>query len=211
MSKTNVIKLAANARNLSNQTFGLLTAVAPVGRNNFGNIKWLCICECGNTKTVAGGDLVRRGPKSCGCVTGTTTHGMTGTPEYKIWKSMKGRCLNPTNDAYPSYGGRGIKVSEAWVTDFAQFYADMGPKPEGDYSIERRDNNLGYSADNCSWENRTVQNRNSRHNRMLTFNGKIMCITEWAEFTGIPADPIYRRIYAGWSVERTLTEPVNSH
>jgi hypothetical protein len=102
---------------------------------------------------------------------GSYKHGETNSIEYRTWCGMKQRCLNPKSKAYPFYGGRGITIDPAWM-DFRQFLADMGrrppPKPNGQtYSIERVDNNKGYSADNCIWATRARQlfNKRGRSNR----------------------------------------------
>jgi hypothetical protein len=78
-------------------------------------------------------------------------HGMKGSPEYRTWKAMKTRCFNPNSQYFSCYGGRNITVCERWANSFESFYADMGPKPGPGYSIERKDNSLGYAPSNCRW------------------------------------------------------------
>lgn len=88
-----------------------------------------------------------------------TTHGLFHHPLYPIWQSMKQRCLNPNHPAYARYGGRGISVCERWMNDFATFVLDMGHRPPG-YTIERVNNNDGYSPGNCKWATKSEQSKN---------------------------------------------------
>jgi hypothetical protein len=78
----------------------------------------------------------------------------------KVWRAAINRCTNPTDPDWKNYGGRGIKFSEDWL-DFERFYADMGPRPYG-YRLERRNNDLGYSKENCVWATCTTQTHNQR-------------------------------------------------
>lgn len=79
---------------------------------------------------------------------------------YQTWADMKTRCNNPEHESYPNYGGRGITVCSSWEI-FENFLKDMGEKPEG-LTLERINNELGYSKDNCCWATRAEQNRNKR-------------------------------------------------
>lgn len=93
-----------------------------------------------------------------------TTHGMTGTPVYQCWRSMKERCLNPKSQAYANYGGRGITICERWRS-FENFYADMAPRPTG-LSIDRIDNDGNYEPGNCRWATAKEQAHNRRQRRV---------------------------------------------
>lgn len=90
--------------------------------------------------------------------------------EYHIWAGMKARCSNPNVKDYPRYGGRGIRVCERWQEDFANFYADMGPRPGRRYSIDRIDNDGDYEPGNCRWALPQVQcaNKPTQSERALT-------------------------------------------
>jgi len=197
---------------LAGQVFERLTVLGKSDRRDKSRvILWRCLCECGNEIVARAASLKSGRVRSCGCWARerVTTHGMTNTPTYKSWRSMLGRCRNPNDPAYHNYGGRGITVCERW-NQFENFLADMGEMPEG-LTIERGDNNAGYSPTNCVWATRTTQARNTRFNRMITFQGVTLCMKEWSERLGIPYVTLYTRFAAGWSIERALSTPVQRH
>jgi hypothetical protein len=135
-----------------------------------GASKWNCVCDCGVLRVVPGRDLVSGKSTSCGCfrdeVCGDRrrTHGSSSTRAYGIWLHMRGRCLNPHNERYALYAGRGISICSRWDS-FENFYADMGDPPEGK-SIDRIDNDKGYSPDNCRWATQKEQVHNSRSTKL---------------------------------------------
>lgn len=170
----------------------------------------LCRCVCGKEKPVPVDALKSGRSKSCGCQRKTTrTHGMSGSAEYRTWLRMKQRCYDKNATQYEYWGGRGIKVCGQWKHSFPQFFKDMGKKPGLRHSLERRDNSDDYHPGNCYWATPKQQSRNTRRNRLLTYNGLTLTLVEWSEKMSIGRTTITQRIDAcGWSVEKALSTPV---
>jgi hypothetical protein len=132
---------------------------------------------------------------------------MTSTPEYRAWQTMRLRCLNPKNQAYPRYGGRGITVCDRWKDSPENFLADMGRKPSPKHEIDRIDNDGPYSPENCRWTTRSENDRNRRNNKRITIDGETKTQAEWCEAFEIPADTFGKRLASGWSAKRALMTP----
>jgi len=116
------------------------------------------------------------------------------------------RCTNPKNPVFSLYGGRGIAVDPNWLI-FLNFYDDMGEAPTG-LTLERRDNNKGYSKSNCYWATQKAQSRNTRRNHFIEFRGETLCVSAWAEKLGIRPNALQGRLKK-WPLERALTESKN--
>lgn len=156
---------------LTGQRFGRLVVVVladVVTRNR----RWLCQCDCGERKTVRGGDLRSGRVHSCGCLrrqvvrAKNLTHGQAGRAAashlYKVWCAMKTRCLNPRQAGFKHYGGRGIGIALEWLNDFSQFARDVGEPPFPKAMLDRIDNDADYRPGNLRWATRSEQNRNRR-------------------------------------------------
>ena len=139
--------------------FGRLVIVKSYHEKKNGVWSHLVLCDCGTEKLVRGGDMAKGTTFGCGC--GRSTHGMSKSPEYKVWASMIQRCTNKKESAYSNYGGRGIKVSSEWNV-FDNFLRDMGLRPDDSLTLERLDNDKGYCKDNCKWASRFDQAQNQR-------------------------------------------------
>lgn len=185
--------------NLTGQRFGALVAKEYLGFWR-GNSWWRCLCDCGVSKVFTRSNLrsKSRPAGSCGCRRVSKCgkpvgqHGLTNHPTYHIWGHMINRCTNPKNSGWKNYGGRGITVCERWLS-VQNFIADMGERPPGT-TIDRINNDLGYSPDNCRWASPREQSRNSRRNRWLTFKGKTQCLQDWARELGINRTTLSHRL-----------------
>lgn len=174
--------------------------------------KWLCKCDCGESTIVSSAGLTSKKTGSCGClqresvIRKNTTHGLACTPEYPIWNDMKRRCYNPKTNNFHNYGGRGITVCDRWLESFENFYADMGPRPSRRHCIERINNNLGYSPENCKWATYREQARNTRANRLVTLNGETRPMIAWADEAGVCIAAMAGRLDRDWP-DRLLLLP----
>lgn len=145
---------------LIGERFGNLTVVKKLGYQDKRSV-WLCLCDCGNYKSFDRNRL--RMTKSCGCLKGQHGVGMKKHRLYRIFNGMKSRCYNPNATGYKNYGGRGITICYEWLSDYFNFYDwAMSSGYEDGLTIDRIDNDLGYSPDNCRWMTRADQNRNKR-------------------------------------------------
>ena len=115
---------------------------------------------------------------------------------------MNARCRNPRK-VY--YHGRGIKVCERWrgKNGFANFLADMGERPAG-MTLDRKDNDGPYSPENCRWVTASQQSRNTRANRLITYDGRTQTVAAWAEEVGLKWATLGGRLDGGWPVEKAL-------
>ena len=192
---------------LTGKKFSMLTVSgmsAPGGKGR--SATWKCICDCGNIAYVSGDSLRRNHTKSCGCLSRQLKHNGVGTRLYNTWNGIKARCGNQSAPSYPYYGGRGIIVCEEWE-DFINFQAwSMASGYDDSLTIDRIDNNKGYTPDNCRWATPKEQANNRRNNLMITNGGKTQNITQWAQETGIKVTTIHARIKSyGWTMDRALT------
>lgn len=195
---------------LTGQRFGRLIVIQRANHTG-SSAYWLCRCDCGNTIVIQGGSLRRGSTKSCGCLKKdvTTIHSGRKTRLYSIWDNMKSRCNNPNKDSYRNYGGRGIKVCPEWLHDFSAFRDwALSNGYDDDLTLDRIDNDKGYTPENCRWETRSNQNRNQRKNYMITYNGATKTLEEWASIYEIASGTLYSRIQRGWNIEKALNTPV---
>jgi hypothetical protein len=199
--------LRLNAKDLSGKVFGRLTAVTRVASKRQPT-QYICQCSCGNAITVRGSALPSGNTTSCGCLQKErvrevhTKHGMTGVPEYEVWKSMWARCTNPKDKRYHLYKDR--TPPESWK-DFSVFYEAVGSRPSVDHSLDRIDNSQPYGPDNCQWTTSDVQQNNTSANVWLEHNGERRTVSQWAHLVGLNPGTLHGRLRRGWSVEKALS------
>lgn len=147
----------------------------------------LCVCDCSRVLWVVRTSLRNGESRSCGCLKRDVTsarnqrHGETGTSLYRVWKNMRGRCNGPNRRDYMHYGGRGIKVCEAWnsYSIFRDWALVAGYRPS--LSLDRIDVDGDYEPSNCRWTDWITQSRNKRNNHVVTAFGESKTLADWAE------------------------------
>lgn len=187
--------------------FGQLTVIelTKLYRGKYPQKAAICRCDCGITTPRIAVPNLGINTTSCGCAKQgvNRTHGMSNSPTYKSWSSMVQRCTNPKYIRFKDYGGRGVTVSEPWLV-FENFLADMGERPEGK-TLDREDNELGYSKDNCQWSTRKEQMNNTRRTLKIQHStlGRITLV-EAAKLMELQYGTVTTRLRAGKSVAEAL-------
>lgn len=167
---------------------------------------WLC--KCGDVSHIEIKAMLRNGSKCRLCASRERRVGVDHKRLHNVWRLMRYRCENEKANCFMRYGGRGISVCKEWVDSSGAFesWALQSGYRQG-LQLDRIDNDGNYEPGNCRWVTGKQNSRNTKNNRVLEFNGKAMCISEWTEFLGMPHFMIASRLSRGWSVEDTLTKP----
>jgi hypothetical protein len=198
------------ALELTGKRFGRLV-IGERAENIGRHVMWWAQCDCGLKTVVRGAHLVAGRIKSCGCYRRDfkprTTHGAHGTPEWRSWSKMRQRCLDPNNNEYPNYGGRGIGFCVRW-DEFQNFLDDMGKKPTLKHSIERLDNDADYGPANCIWADADTQANNKRNTKRYHFRGDVKTLPQWAAEYQLPSKTLWSRLREGWTFERAVLTPL---
>lgn len=213
-------------KDITGQIINEWTVIKEAGRNKSGGVMFLCRCSCGAERVVEGRSIRAGTSKNCGHNRieklreagrkGAIKHGGRNERLYAVWQGMKSRCYNPKSRFYQRYGGRGIIMCPEWKDDYNEFriwalnngYDQNSSR--GMCTIERLDNNSGYSPDNCVWATSKTQCNNRSSNHIIEAYGESHTLTEWAEKIGVRKDTLRRRICVyGWTPERAVTEPTH--
>ena len=169
-----------NMKDITGNRYGRLVVIKHDDDSPIGIAKWICQCDCGNVVSVKTGALKSGNTKSCGCLhrenfgemsrkmKAGTKHGGSHKRIYGVWKCIKRRTTDPNYKQYKDYAGRGITICDEWRDDFAAFrdwaYANGYDEnaPRGKCTIDRIDNDKGYSPENCRFVDMAVQRMNQR-------------------------------------------------
>jgi hypothetical protein len=203
----------SNFVDLTGQRFGRLTVIALIQKASRKNnrTKYQCRCDCGNMLIVESDHLKRGHTQSCGCYkkehisTANKTHGISNHRLCSIWHGIKRRCYCEKATGYENYGGRGITMCAEWRDNIHAFYDwALFHGYSDDLSIDRIDNNRGYSPDNCRWATKKEQQRNNRRNYLLTIAGETKCLSEWLDQTGVAFKTAQKRLLLGWQPDQAV-------
>jgi hypothetical protein len=178
-----------------------------------------CRCSCGVERDVRVAKL-RRNSRSCGCLKNAdfikraTKHGMNRIGRrdgiYRTWDGMIQRCNNQNHASYPDYGGRGIRVCDDWLnaSNFIEWAKRSGHAEN--LQIDRIDNDLGYSPQNCRWATDSQNKRNTSQNVNVYAFGETKCLTDWAFDSRCQVTPQtikYRLQKLKWTAEDAIARP----
>lgn len=210
-------------RDLTGKRFSRLLVIKLSTEQRRHRPAWECRCACGKTIILSGNALQSGNTQSCGCWAierakeKFTIHGYSRSPNkqkrktHNAWSSLQNRCLNPYDRGYKNYGGRGITVCKRWLgkKGFINFLSDMGEAPLH-LSLDRIDNNKGYSPKNCRWTDRKTQRNNQRQGekgmiRLISIGKQTLCLLDWCKEFEIKERGVYKNMHLkGWDPKLAL-------
>lgn len=203
-----VLKMGKPAKDLRGIKINMLTAICPVGNDKRGSIIWKIQCDCGNERFVPTSSFTKGDCYSCGCMKKqrisekNTKHNMSHHPMYAVWDTMIARCHRPSHKSYKHYSGRGITVCQKWRNSFQSFADDMLSTYHRGLQLDRKDNDKGYSPENCRWVDCKTQANNTVSNLKINTPIGIMNICEAADYFGIKRTTLNNRVRCGWPEDK---------
>jgi len=196
--------------------FSRLKVIA-ITKNKDNRTRYKCECDCGNVVCVEARFLFNGDSMSCGCfaretfIKRNTKHGGSKTRVYKIWEGMKARCNNSNNPSFEYYGKRNISICDEWEKEFMNFYSwAMSNGYRDDLTIERINNDGNYEPSNCKWATPKEQNNNTRHNRIVEYEGNKFNLTQLSEKYNIPFSVLKHRLNKNWGINVAIKTPVRN-
>ena len=199
--------------------YGRLTALEYAGVSKGKQTLWKCKCDCGKFIIVHKQNLKNGHTISCGCYNSeiaskkSKVHGVRKTRLYNIWHDMLNRCYKENHRCYKNYGKRGIQVCDEWRNNVLNFY-DWSIKNgyKENLTLDRIDNDKGYSPDNCRWVTIIQQANNTSRNLFFTIDGKTETLANWCRIYNADYKLVHSRIYRKkWDILRALTQPKQIH
>lgn len=179
------------------------------------NRKWLCLCECGELRSVFSGNLTAGRTKSCGCLRRdiVVTHGLSQVPLYGVWDGMMRRCYSKNHKYFRLYGQRGVRVCDSWLSpvNFIKWGLSNGYKKGLQLDKDIIGTGLLYSPENCMFVTPKQNNNKKSNNRILTHNGISLTVSEWGDKIGIKPKTLHQRLANGWSTERLIETPCGKY
>jgi hypothetical protein len=205
------------SKKILGQRFGKLVVIERLPANSHHEAEWRCVCDCGNEHITTSYNLTHGKTTRCRECTikliaqKNTTHGQQPKKMFNAYVNMKTRCYNHNYYLFKNYGGKGITICDEWLgkngfINFREWSLKNGYKDK--LSIDRIDNNKGYSPDNCRWVTMTVQQNNRTNNRLITLGGETKTLADWCRFYKINYSAVISRLDLGWSDIDALTKPL---
>jgi hypothetical protein len=181
-------------------TFLVISEADKIGQSR----AWVCQCSCGNKKNVTSGNIKRCKYILCPkCGSPNIAHQRF----YQTWIGMIGRCHKNGNRDYKYWGARGISVCNKWRNDYYSFHNWAEKNWKEGCSLDRIDNSMPYSPNNCKYSTPKEQANNRRNNRPITLNGVTKNLTQWCSYYNIPRTLVVSREKRGWLIKDALTKP----
>ena len=204
------------------KSFGYLQVINAYRERHSGkvNIMLVCRCVCGKEKIYKSSDLINKNITSCGCKTSRKKSAHKKTSHKKeqdkntlrimrIYRGMFSRCYNEKDKDFKNYGARGVDICEEWKSSKTAFQEwSLANGYANNLTIDRIDNNKGYSPENCHWVTIKQQQRNKRNNVKYEVDGRLLTVPEIAEIINMNVRTLSSRLRSGMNIYNAICKPV---